>query len=78
MKKLKVQIGTHGTELGRAVQVVWPCELITQEEINALDTAPLSGCLLILRSFNSSPFGSQKSIYCGQEILQTVHVPKQE
>ncbi len=36
MKKLKGQIEGHVARSGRAVQVVWPYELITQEEINAL------------------------------------------
>ena len=39
MEKLKGQIENLAAELGRTVQVVWPYELITQEEIDALGTA---------------------------------------
>jgi nucleoside 2-deoxyribosyltransferase len=36
MRKLKGQIESLASELGQPVQVVWPYELITQEEISAL------------------------------------------
>ncbi|MGA3116956.1 MAG: nucleoside 2-deoxyribosyltransferase [Syntrophobacteraceae bacterium] len=36
VKKLKGQIESFTAEMGREVQVIWPHELITLEEINAL------------------------------------------
>jgi len=36
MKKLNGQIESDAAESGRTVQVIWPYELITVEEINAL------------------------------------------
>ena len=40
MKKLKGQIESLAAELGRTVQVIWPYELITQEEIDTLGNRP--------------------------------------
>lgn len=39
MSKLKGQIERYASKSGRTVHVVWPYELITVEEINALGTA---------------------------------------
>lgn len=54
MRKLKGQIESLVVEMGRAVQMIWPYELITQEEINALGTAAkheiFSRCVLHLEN----------------------------
>lgn len=39
MKKLKGKIQSHFVESGRKVQAIWPYELITKEEIDALGEA---------------------------------------